>query len=138
MRTALTSCDFSSKSSDWQIVGHRIAGCLAKWFERQKCTLYFSGYILIVVTVTNALKALCMLLALPHARDNPIVTLGDALQSFLDRPDSTTQRACLLEREELIQAWQHSHSFLGKEFRVLKKRWFRAASGVLWGFLLTL
>jgi hypothetical protein len=54
--------------------------------------------VLYTVIVINALKALLMsfvLLGL-NGKDAPLVTIGDAIKSFLERPDPWTEDCCLM------------------------------------------
>jgi hypothetical protein len=103
------NCNIKHKSNDaatWEIGGHRISYCLSKVFPEQKCKLQLSSYILIIVTVANAVKAICMLLAFFRAKTEPLVTLGDAIQSFLNDPDPRTKDRCLWVKKDFKRFWR--------------------------------
>ncbi|KAI5360755.1 hypothetical protein Slin15195_G086710 [Septoria linicola] len=67
-----------------------------------RCNVQASLVLLTAVIVCNALKVLIMLLTLSVQGDETIVTVGDAIQSFLERPDEVTKDKILLDRHDLI------------------------------------
>ena len=69
----------------------------------ERCQVHFSVIIVGVVMVCNFLKAFCMLLALRRQTLQPLVTLGDAIEEFLVKPDRTTRLACLSGKESFIR-----------------------------------
>ncbi|PYI36773.1 hypothetical protein BP00DRAFT_462468 [Aspergillus indologenus CBS 114.80] len=71
--------------------------------SRQRCQLLFSPPIAIVVIICNAIKLSCMILSVGVRRRDLFLTLGDALASFLTRPDPTTRGHCLLSRAEVAE-----------------------------------
>jgi hypothetical protein len=56
---------------------------------------------LIIVIVCNSVKLLTMLWVVMVERKDYLVTLGDGAASFLERPDSTTERMCILSKPEI-------------------------------------
>ena len=101
-------CNIKEQIKDaatWQIASYPISYCLSKIEPNQRCKLHFSSYILIAVTVANAAKALCMYLAFFRARAEPLVTLGDAIQSFLRDPDPHTKERCLWGKKDFKKYW---------------------------------
>ncbi|OJJ98412.1 hypothetical protein ASPACDRAFT_122206 [Aspergillus aculeatus ATCC 16872] len=84
-----------------------VSHCLIKE-EEQRCQLFFSPPIAIVVIVCNIIKVVCMLLTARVKRTDLMLRVGDALASFLTRPDPTTRGRCLLSRSQMTrgpQAW---------------------------------
>lgn len=77
--------------------------CLAKRTP-EFCSVYVAVSLLAAVTACNALKLLCMLISLRELRSRPLMTLGDAVQSFLEQPDCTTVGFGLLEAAN-IEKW---------------------------------
>lgn len=69
----------------------------------ERCQVHFSIIIVGVVMVCNFSKALCMFLALRSQSVRPLVTLGDAIEEFLVKPDKTTRLACLSGKESFIR-----------------------------------
>ena len=79
----------------------------------EHCRVQFSIVIIGVVIACNFLKVLCMLLTLRKQRSRPLVTLGDAIEEFLVKPDGTTRLACLSGKS----------SFSGGQWRDAPSRW---------------
>ncbi|KAL1871753.1 hypothetical protein Plec18167_006903 [Paecilomyces lecythidis] len=69
--------------------------CLSQQVE-QDCQLLFSLPICIVVILCNFTKIACMFLTARDDRKEIFLTVGDAISSFLTRPDPTTEGRCLL------------------------------------------
>ncbi|KAF2029141.1 hypothetical protein EK21DRAFT_90038 [Setomelanomma holmii] len=64
--------------------------------------LQISLHFMVVVVIFNAAKISIMALVLLEDDSAYLVTLGDAMASFLKRPDSFTQKKCMLGKEELF------------------------------------
>jgi hypothetical protein len=71
--------------------------CLAKKIK-QNCKLQFSTQILTVVIVCNFAKTALMLMTLWRQGEETLLTFGDAIASWLDRPDGATKGECLASR----------------------------------------
>ena len=103
--------------------------CLSKRVDTH-CKLEFSLSIMVVVIICNLIKAVCMGIIAWKQDPEPLVTLGDTIASFLDRPDVTTKRNCIAGKNRfegsrcwglLLSRWDPKHL-----------RWFRAASRRRW------
>ena len=103
--------------------------CLSKPV-REHCKLQFSLTIMIVVIVCNMIETVCMIIILWKQDLEPLVTLGDAIASFLDRPDVTTKRNCIAGRTR----FEHSRywGLLVSRWYPKESHWFRAASLRRW------
>ena len=103
--------------------------CLSKKVQ-ESCTVEFSVAIMIAVIVANAIKACCMLYTLRIQRANPLVTLGDAVQSFLTDNDATTANRCLADRSKFPDhEWVKPQ---GITWASQRYRWFSGASKTRW------
>ncbi|KAL4861550.1 hypothetical protein BDV12DRAFT_64372 [Aspergillus spectabilis] len=96
------------KSRDeWVVRGHKVDYCLAERTP-EKCTLEYSLPLAITVIGANFVKAILIGLAAWVLRGNPLLTVGDAIASFLRSPDETTVGECLLTRDIVVmRARQH-------------------------------
>jgi hypothetical protein len=94
----------------------------------EKCKVRFSLPILAVVIATNCIKALCILLTL-WMDVQGFVTVGDAISSFLQKPDTTTGR-CVMDRKMMCD-WRHGKR-PAENWRTRKHRWFEALSISRW------
>ncbi|CZT51609.1 uncharacterized protein RSE6_12773 [Rhynchosporium secalis] len=83
-----------------------VQSCYAK-LRPETCKVRFSRILVLVIIICNACKALCMLrVAWGFADSPPLVTLGDAIASFLDNSDQTTNGLCLASKEDMQNgAW---------------------------------
>lgn len=104
-------CDISSakkNATNWTIGGKKIDHCLSQK-TAPRCKLQFSTQILIAVIVCNAVKSAAMLWTLYRQREVTLVTVGDAIASWLDVPDETTKGRCLNSKKDLQKGptkWQ--------------------------------
>ena len=89
------------QTGNWAFEGKTVQWCLVE--ERiEECILQFSTAILSTVIICNALKAVAMLavflLSTPTPSSAPLITVGDAVQSFLVDPDQYTSGLCYTDR----------------------------------------
>jgi hypothetical protein len=96
------------------------------------CTVRSSIYLTIVVVICNALKLIGLLITLFKHKEQPIVTIGDAIDSFVTTPDATTANSCLLSRVDVKSGKffkEPTHVKIFKPKRVFR---FQAVSGLRW------
>lgn len=87
--------------STWTpFLGHRVQRCLSKPTD-QKCKLNFSVHLAIIVIAFNAVKTLTVLAGIFTLRNDPMLTVGDAVASFLREPDASTYSMCLVSQKEI-------------------------------------
>lgn len=103
--------------------------CLSKR-AGEDCKLQFSLTIMVVVIICNLIKTICMSIIVWKQDPEPLVTLGDAIASFLDRPDVSTEGNCAAgkTRFEDSRSWGPLLSGWGLK----QLRWFRSASRRRW------
>ncbi|EYE96977.1 uncharacterized protein EURHEDRAFT_475524, partial [Aspergillus ruber CBS 135680] len=97
--------------------------CLSQKVE-EECHLLFSLPICIVIILCNAIKIVCMFMTARDTRKEVFLTVGDAVSSFLSRPDTTTEGNCLLPKE-LVSMGRDSWTRSSKPAKLQpdKKRW---------------
>ncbi|KPI43030.1 uncharacterized protein AB675_1873 [Cyphellophora attinorum] len=117
------------KPAEWTPNGQKISSCYSEPVKEQ-CAYSANLPIVIIVMVCNLFKALAMLFVACWLGGRPLTTVGDAIASFLERPDPTTKGFCLLSRhrvQDLI--WP---SIPGEQVEpmppIRSQRWFRATS----------
>lgn len=91
---------------------HPVSFCLSERAPPH-CKVQLNSTILVIVTVVNFLKAILMFYIVFRQFDEPLLTMGDAVASFLDDPDPSTRDMCLLS----VQDIRHGH------FRAGVRRW---------------
>lgn len=84
-------CGNVSSYSTWLLADH----CLAQ-DAQPACTISMNPTIMGIVIASNLLKLVCLILAIFPQDSEPLLTIGDAIQSFLDEPDATTTGSCTL------------------------------------------
>ena len=94
---------------------YAISYCLSKMVE-DRCELHFNTAIMVVVTICNVIKLVCMTTMAWNPEFQSLVTLGDAIASFLRKPDGNTLGMCLGDKSHFskFRNWQPSripHSF---------------------------
>lgn len=95
----------------------------------ERCTVQLSYTLMGAVIVCNFVKLSCMLLMLLHRRFAPLVTIGDAIESFMLKRDATTQNMCLADKAAFNnQDWQQ----LAKPWLRKRRFWFASASIKRW------
>jgi hypothetical protein len=115
----------------WSVLTHPITYCMVQDVE-ELCQLRFSLTIMIIVILANATKATIMILTYLKLRTPTLVTMGDAISSFLDDPDPTTAGACLATKADVQKdrlVWKDEG---GKRWVPKREYWFRAASVKRW------
>ena len=90
--------------------------------SQNQCSVGFSTYIMAIVIGMNALK--CGFVFFVHWKSGKygaIVTLGDAISSFLQEPDHHTEQMCLTTKCHFMgkDAWEPQ----AIEWRPVKTRW---------------
>lgn len=103
--------------------------CLSK-SEEAHCKLQFSLAIMVVVMICNLIKTICMSLIAWKQDPEPLVTLGDAIASFLDRPDLITEGHCIVGKTRFEDS--RSWDLILSRWDPKRLRWFRAASRRRW------
>ena len=116
------------ETSNLPVLNIPIDYCLSQLVE-QKCTIQLSVIIMVIMILCNSFKLCCMVGMLQVMGTTPLVTLGDAVESFVVEKDVTTVNTCLASREYFskkkwdqdTKMWQPRHHF-----------WFASASSQRW------
>lgn len=114
---------------DESMTGKRVQYCLSQRVE-EHCKLQFSLVIMIIVIICNLMKTVCMAWIAWKQDPEPLVTLGDAVVSFLDRPDITTKGCCIKDKSQFEGS--RSWTSLPSKWNYIPVRWFRTASERRW------
>jgi len=109
-----------------------ISGCKSERIA-EKCKVQFSLDIMIVVICCNLVKACCMVTAVVRSREPTLVTLGDAIDSFLRIPDPMTMGICFADRRFIERGWRHGGRTGPKQWKQEGvKRWWTSVSKTRW------
>lgn len=111
----------------------------------ETCGLNLNLIIIAVVVTCNLGKVIGMLYVAFRIHDDPLITVGDSIESFLVAPDKSTEGRCLTTKQKEVTASEKSvrlqmvpeHSrppvlSLPDVWQPTKQRWFSAASELRW------
>ena len=87
--------------ANWYMADQNVRYCLSELVP-ERCKLQFSLHIMIVVIFCNLIKLVCLMMTGWRMKAKTLVTLGDAVESFLEKPDVVTEGMCLVEMREVI------------------------------------
>jgi hypothetical protein len=119
--------------SSWIIHGYQIEYCLAERVE-ENCKIHFSVALASIVIVANLVKVILFGLSLWVIRDSPLLNLGDAITSFINRADVHTEGMCMMSRSDFTTR-QHTlweRGIGARIYYVESHRWSKAASRRRW------
>lgn len=125
----------STDGSQVLVEGSEVAYCLGERAatERDTCTLNLNGILFAAILGLNLVAFLATAASLLLRRFEPLVTLGDAVTSFLRDPDPATRNNCLLTKENLrtgLGGWDFTE---GKYWAPDRGHaWFRSPSLTQW------
>jgi len=109
-----------------------ISGCKSER-TTEKCKVQFSLGIVIVVVCCNLVKAICMVAAVVRSREPTLVTLGDAVDSFLRTPDPTTRGTCFADRRFVEREWRRGWKTGPRQWKQKgAQRWWTSVSKKRW------
>ena len=108
--------------------GIAIEYCLVQEVN-EDCMLQFSLPIMLIVMTCNLIKTVSMVLVFLGDGSRPLMTVGDAIASFLNEPDPATKNICLADKYFFRKnPWQERTL----SWKSKRHRWFRAASITRW------
>ncbi|KAL9092893.1 MAG: hypothetical protein Q9165_004311 [Trypethelium subeluteriae] len=115
--------------------GAVVSYCLSKP-QPELCEVNFSLPIAIVVILLNGFKAIIMGITAFTSKEQPLVTVGDGIASFLRIKDTTVSHMCLSSRRDFGKRKNCrrllSQQALPQLWVAQRTRWFRAASRMRW------
>ncbi|KAF2237908.1 hypothetical protein EV356DRAFT_362818 [Viridothelium virens] len=121
--------------------GAVVSYCLSKP-QIEMCEVNFSLPIAIVVILLNGFKAIIMAITAFTSKEQPLVTVGDGVASFLRNKDTTVSNMCLSSRMDFGNKKNCrrllSQQALPQLWVANRTRWFRAASKMRWVAVITL
>ncbi|KAG0126946.1 hypothetical protein HOY82DRAFT_626469, partial [Tuber indicum] len=109
-----------------------ISGCKTER-TTEKCKVQLSLWIMTAVICCNVITACSMAIAVVRSREPTLVTLGDAVDSFLRMPDPTTTGMCFADRRFAEREWRHGWWSGTRRWRYMGvKRWWTSVSKTRW------
>ncbi|KAK2024434.1 hypothetical protein LX32DRAFT_99545 [Colletotrichum zoysiae] len=90
-----------SDPSRMRINSSSVDYCLARPESPRSCAVILNGSLLGVIAVLNLVSVSAIGAVYIFAGFEPLITLGDAVASFLMQPDYTTRGICLLDKDDV-------------------------------------
>lgn len=90
---SLNNINGTNIQDTWQPFGEPLQYCLSERVPEQ-CELDFNVQFAILVIISNLAKVICMFLVVWRHDESTLITIGDAIQSFMNRPDPHTKGFC--------------------------------------------
>jgi len=124
-----------ARASNWTVGDDAgtIAYCLVQ-VTPEECSLRFSFPIMLIVIAANIVKLIVITLVLVTHKTPTLVTVGDAIASFLERPDPYTAGRCLATREDILKSRGQWTMQPAKQYVARKYFWIKVTS---WKRLIT-
>lgn len=119
----------SLDSSDWRPFGQKVEYCLSETVPEQ-CEFMFVPQLAAIVILFNIAKILILLYIFFALQHRPLITIGDAVASFIRNPDSTTDKLCLMGIVDL-QLW-NSVNREPQRYNARKHKWSNSATIRQW------
>ncbi|OTA98823.1 hypothetical protein M426DRAFT_101648 [Hypoxylon sp. CI-4A] len=101
--------------------------CLAEPLTRV-CHIALSPTLLLAVTICVIVKtctAIIVTITLSRQKHSPLVTLGDAMESFIEKPDPVTAGMCTIGQDEIRRAMRRQEALIvagPRQWEALTKR----------------
>ena len=109
-----------------------ITGCKSEITD-EKCKVQFSLGIMIAVICCNLVKACSMIMTIVRSREPTLVTLGDAVDSFLTTPDPTTVGICFADRRYIEREWRRGWRTGPRQWKQKGiQKWWTSVSKTRW------
>ena len=123
-------------NNNWTVYTHHVDSCLAE-VAPQNCKLQYSLPLMVVVTIFIAIKAIAICYV-SFRQEVPILTMGDAVASFLKNHDQLARGRCLLSMNDVRKwvegaypEWLHDRKW---KFDDNPKQWRSAVPSGRWSF----
>jgi hypothetical protein len=135
-RCNLLSSPTKSALEGWEPMDRRVLYCLSEKVE-QHCKLRFSISLASIVITINVIKVIILMIAAFGMKETPILTMGDAVSSFLTKPDVETKEMCLTTKYDISRSRGNWDKRL-TTFQQKRDRWFRSVGLRRWTFSMSL
>ena len=102
---------FTKVETIWKPYAQPVLYCVSETVH-EECQLSLNYQLAIFVILANLAKAICMLLVIWRHKGPVLITIGDAIQSFLDKPDPFTKNMCIYSTDKirLLFEWQRDEA----------------------------
>ena len=107
--------DVRNNPSNWSVyTGSPIQYCLSEKIEGD-CQIRWSTQIAVIVVMVNFFIGAIIFYTVFTIEEEPLMASGDAIASFLQRPDMSTANMCLASKNDIVKA--------GHNFNAGRRQW---------------
>jgi hypothetical protein len=117
---------------------HRILYCLSLEVP-DRCRLQLHFWLLLTTVTCNVVKLVCFTLTFKEQSGTPLMTVGDAVASFLESPEPVSRGMCLFAKDELIKSLatdpesdNAEERCQPKQFKTQALRYYQSVSFMRW------
>jgi len=121
----------------WITGGYLIDHCLSEPVESH-CHLHFAFPIMLVIIIFNVLKVISMACVAFLLEEQPLSTIGDAIQTFTLFPDPTSKDMCLADHQSIQNQFSRGYVAGPARYEPQETRWWEAATRKQWLFCVSL
>ncbi|KAL4892739.1 hypothetical protein BDV59DRAFT_179659 [Aspergillus ambiguus] len=134
-----TYCEKAGEQPDILDKKYMVDGCLSTQVE-EHCRLLFSPLFSLIVIICTMVKTACILHVAFYDRVPRLLTIGDAIASFLTKPDTFTDGRCLASKADWkgkVGPWNGlSQHTLPRKLKIQTRRWWKGPSIFQWAVTL--
>ncbi|KKZ66920.1 hypothetical protein EMCG_07416 [[Emmonsia] crescens] len=133
----ISGCSYSNEDGRGKNETFKIEGCLSEK-KPESCQLMFSFLIAIIVLGLNIVNIVCIFVTAHDTRADVLLTIGDAISSFLSQPDPNSRGRCLSSKSNVytrafITSSETRYSQVNIPKRLPRlKRWFHSINSFHW------
>jgi hypothetical protein len=142
---------FRNNISSWQPFGYPVAYCLSEP-QTEICRVQADLSLGLIAGILSLAKVIILCIVFFTMRQNPLLTTGDAVFSFITDPDVTTKDMCLLNRYEVTRFYPKKNTTVTptrdpfppsrlsapRPFQAERRKWAVAVSRRRWLFFFIL
>lgn len=106
--------------------GRRVKYCLSRPIEDQRCRVNFNIFLAAAILCANLVKMVVLGHVAMSLSPDRLLVLGDAIQSFITRPDPFSEQSCLTSAHDIRnlsvpgrRQWQCAKTFTAVRKRVI-------------------
>jgi hypothetical protein len=112
-----------TNATNWKTAdGAKVKYCLSQTVK-EHCKLQFNVTLCCVVLLVSLFKTLVMFAVAFFVSEAPLMTTGDAIHSFMQRPDKYTEKMCLASKKFIQNHPGHWRTPAPAYFNYTFKRW---------------
>ncbi|KAF2489259.1 hypothetical protein BU16DRAFT_567439 [Lophium mytilinum] len=125
--------------SEWVVWRYEVSHCLSKSAPRH-CKICISLPLMLVVIAMNVVKAAIMIGVARRTRNGPLLTIGDAISTYLEDSDPYTKGLSASGKSYFVNHSKQEHPWHTSAYQLTLKRqrWFTAVSRKRWIFCIAL